>query len=57
MFSCDSCELNGLAEYDVILNDGETAELCGECLDMLNREGVVIAFVRFTGLAELQGVN
>lgn len=51
MFSCDSCGDCGLQEYEVTFTDFHKEELCGDCLAMFEKDGIVLMATRFAGLA------
>lgn len=50
MFSCEVCGDNGLREYEVTFTDLHKEELCGDCLAMFEKDGVVLMSSRFVGL-------
>ena len=51
MFSCEMCG-NALCAYDVTFIDFTKAELCSDCLEVLEQDGKVLMSSRFAGLKD-----
>jgi hypothetical protein len=49
-FDCDSCGDLGFCEYDVTFTDLHKEELCESCLEMFEKDGIVLMSSRFVGL-------
>lgn len=49
MFSCEMCE-NEMQAYDVTLLDFTKFEVCGDCLEALEKNNQVLMSSRFVGL-------
>jgi hypothetical protein len=50
-FDCDSCGDLGFCEYDVTFTDLHKEELCESCLEMFEKDGIVLMSSRFVGVS------